>query len=147
MLLYLLIWGDIKAVSKQEVCYPFVSVPKGSRVVLYGAWRFGQRFYEHVKENNVFKIVLWVDREADEYQKLGWDVQKPESIHNVDYDYIILCTAVYSVAESMVKTLNSLGIKDRVVKLADMPIGSDDLPYEYKQLKKDILKKHDKEEW
>lgn len=145
MILYLLVWSNIKAFSKhQDNGYPFVSVPMGSRVVLYGAWRFGQKFYEYVQENKIYEIVLWVDRQAEEYQKFGWDVQMPDKILEVDYDYVILGSAVYSVAESMEKTLHSLGIRKNVIKLSDMPISPDDLPDEYKQLKRDILKKYEK---
>ena len=148
MILYLLVWSDLKAFSKQQnSCYPFTCVPRGSRVVLYGAWRFGQKFYEYVQENKIYEIVLWVDKQAEEYQKFGWNVQTPEKILEVDYDYIILGSAVYSVTESMEKTLNSLGIRKNIIKISDMPISPDDLPDEYKELKRDILRKYDKTDW
>ncbi|MDR3001291.1 MAG: methyltransferase domain-containing protein [Fibromonadaceae bacterium] len=68
--------------------FPFDKVPKGSRIVLYGAGNVGKQFYNQIVETNFCEIVLWLDKNAD-----GILTKKPEAIASLgadDYDFVVI---------------------------------------------------------
>lgn len=64
-----------------DFLFPFSSVGKGSDIILYGAGTYGQRLYHYLKKTGFCKVVLWVDRNYAELQKMGLDVEKPSKLN------------------------------------------------------------------
>lgn len=137
MTMYLLVWKDMHNLNNgnEKIMYPYLSLPKDSKVVIYGAWRFGQKLYSYIQKSKFCEVVLWVDQNAEEYQTIGLNVDIPEKILEVQYDYIILGTALYSVVQSMKKKLLSLGIYEKILYIEDSAIKSDYLPQIYQTIK------------
>lgn len=137
MIMYFLIWTDLAKLNDDnaEKMYPYLELPRGSRVVLYGAWRFGQELYSYIQKSQFCDVVLWVDQNAEEYRTMGLDVDIPEKIPEVQYDYIIMGTALFSVIQSMKKKLFSLGITDNILYIQGDVVKDEYLPETYQAIK------------
>lgn len=137
MIMYLYIWKELPFLNchNTNTLYPYVNLKKGSRVVIYGAWRFGRELYSYIQRSGFCKIVLWVDQNAETYKNSGLDVQLPEKILETDYDYILLGTLVYSGIQSMKKKLSSMGIEDNIIYVNENVVSSEYLPADCQHLK------------
>lgn len=138
MIMYLLIWKDLPKLNdkNEKIMYPYLELPKGCKVIIYGAWRFGRELYAYIQKSHFCEIVLWVDQNAKEYRNAGLEVDFPEKILEAQYDYIILGTALYSVAQSMRKKLLSLGISEKILYIESSVIKDENLPEIYQKVKK-----------
>lgn len=141
MIMYFYIWKKLPTLNykNKNTLYPYPELKKGSRIILYGAWRFGRELHRYIKNSEFCKIVLWVDQNADIYRDTGLDIQLPEKILETEYDYILLGTMVYSGVQSMKKKLLSMGIEKNILYVKEEWINSDYLPDECKDLKKKYI--------
>ncbi|MCI8358474.1 MAG: glycosyltransferase [Lachnospiraceae bacterium] len=75
----------------EELAYlfPFSKVKRGKNVVIYGAGTYGQRLFTVLKKSGFCHIAAWVDRNYQEFQKMGLPVEDPGVIANKSYDAII----------------------------------------------------------
>jgi len=90
--------------------FPFDKVPKGSRIVLYGAGNVGEQFYEQVIETNFCEIVLWLDKNAN-----GILANKPGTIASLnfdDYDTVIIAIENELVAHDVKVILMDYGVPE-----------------------------------
>lgn len=69
--------------------FPFGLVKPGSDIILYGAGAVGTDFYAQIAATNFCNVVLWVDQRHIWCRNIGLDVQAPESIKDVKYDYVV----------------------------------------------------------
>jgi glycosyltransferase involved in cell wall biosynthesis len=91
--------------KKRENPYPFTEIEKGSRIVLYGAGKFGNRICEQIKHTHYYKLVLWVDQRNEECCKLGLNVENPQNIKKVDFDYILIAVLDSNLAREIKSSL------------------------------------------
>ena len=66
--------------------FPFSNVPKGSRIVLYGAGKVGKQFYEQLLALKYLASVIWVDQDY----KIKQNVKNPKAVKPTDFDYIVI---------------------------------------------------------
>jgi len=93
--------------------FPFGKVLKDSRIVLYGAGSVGRQFYEQITATNFCKIVLWLDKCADEIL-----TKKPEAIVSQktdDYDIVIIAIENETIAFEIKTLLTSYGIPEKKI--------------------------------
>lgn len=99
---------------------PFDMLPKGSRIILYGAGKFGKIFYEFVNKTKACEVVLWVDRK----ENLQRGVYKTEKIKDMDktsYDHIVIGVLVESVIKEIVDKLCDSGIdENKIVRIKEI---------------------------
>lgn len=68
--------------------FPFHKVPRGSRIVLYGAGNVGKTQYSYLSSGEYVTILAWTDAN---YAKLKLPyVVSPLVINELDYDYIVI---------------------------------------------------------
>lgn len=79
-----------KGYEELDYLFPFPNVKKGSKIVLYGAGTFGQRLYNILQQTEFCKVVKLADRNYKALRCLGLKVDSPESIAEVEYDYIVV---------------------------------------------------------
>ena len=141
--IYWLIWQGLHQLNKEQGDYlfPFTEAKRGSRVVLYGAWRFGRKLYSYIRSHDIYEIVLWVDQNAETYnaQEGIPKISLPEKISQTEYDYILLGSVSYSVLQSMRNKLASMGITRNVLGVDTANITSNDLPNEFKKIRNQYL--------
>lgn len=74
-------------IQHTEFVFPYQLLPKGSKVVLYGAGKMGQSFYEQIQATNYCNIVAWIDKRGNSaMDQVGF----PEDIVKVTYDFILI---------------------------------------------------------
>lgn len=77
--------------------------PDHSKIVLYGAGRLGRVYYRQIMSGRTGKIELagWVDRD---YQKLAGypgEIDSPELLRHIEFDYVLLALADREPAEEV----------------------------------------------
>lgn len=92
--------------------FPVTQVPKGSKVVLYGAGEVGKQYWKQNSEYHFCDIILWVDKEYKNRQADNYEIENPEIVKQVEFDYIIIAVDDYYIAKEIAIYLNGFGIKD-----------------------------------
>lgn len=80
-------------------------IPKGARIVLYGAGAVGQAYYRQIKAEGLYEIAAWVDGDFRRYQEKGLPVGPAGSIGGLHYDYIVAAVKRASMAEEIRRQL------------------------------------------
>ena len=88
------------------------------RIVIYGAGLCGQALH-HQLYNNYKKdcIVAWIDEKyVEKTEKCLYQIDSPEKLKELQYDYIIIAVLDSALAEKIRKNLtNKYGVKDEVI--------------------------------
>ena len=97
--------------SHGEISYSYI--PRGCRIILYGAGKRGKSFHERIKRESYCDIVLWVDKTPHSAEV----VCKPRYIveQGVRFDYVLLAVKEKMVAEEIKAELRELGINEDVI--------------------------------
>jgi len=74
----------------ERFLFPFEYVPKGSRVLIYGAGLVGQRYLQQVMATNYCHVIGFADRNYAEFNNLAVTVYAPNEIHTLDFDYVVI---------------------------------------------------------
>ena len=77
----------------KAVLFPYGKVPAGSKVIIYGCGKMGQFFHQEVAATGFCRVVAMVDRNWQDYELLeGVDIIPPESIPDMDFDYVVIAS-------------------------------------------------------
>ncbi|MBE6099327.1 MAG: glycosyltransferase family 2 protein [Anaerovibrio sp.] len=79
-----------------ETIFPY-GVPMTAKIVLYGAGSLGVQLYRFISTHGGH-IVLWSDRSYKKHRDAGLNVDPPEKIGEVEYDYILMGIGQYELA-------------------------------------------------
>ena len=88
---------EIQMMNNFDILYgrryymPIKSI-KGTKVVVYGAGRVGKNLIQQVIEQGA-EIVAWLDKNKAGTTLQGMDVEKPERVIDLEYDYCIIAVA------------------------------------------------------
>ena len=82
-------------------------LPRGSRLVVYGADRLGVDVVHSILWNQDYKLTAWVD---EQYESLGYPVQSPDMIKGMEYDYILIVSRSKENYERIRSMLEGRGI-------------------------------------
>lgn len=82
--------GLYKGYGNLDFLFPFRSVHRGSDIILYGAGTYGQRLYHYLKKTGFCKVVIWVDRNYIELQKMGLDVSNPSELETSECKVVVI---------------------------------------------------------
>ena len=108
-------------------------IPKGSRLVVYGADRFGVDVIHSILWNQDYKLTAWID---EQYESLGYPLRSPEELYEKSaadtgsviisrtgqerlpesaYDFILIVSGSRKVFERRRMTLINMGVsEDRI---------------------------------
>ena len=98
-------------VKMQGCLFPFDMVPSGKNIILYGASKVGQSYYNQLKMLSYASKILWIDKNYDRYKDLG--VKNPDvlPVEIAEYDYIVIAIKPKNIAdyikEQLYKVFNS----------------------------------------
>lgn len=109
---HLWIYGDKK---REGELFPFDKIPKGSKIILYGASGVGQVYYEQFLKIKYGIILAWVDKNYDKYEQLGVkDIAYISTIE--DFDYIVIAVNYQETAANIQRNLIRMGVdEDKIV--------------------------------
>ena len=104
---------NIQKKSSAKYClFPFEKVPRGSKIIMYGAGRVGEDFCKQVKLTRMYSLLAVADKNFD--NKKG--VISPEKILDYDCDYIIIAISRSVIVEEVERNLLSMGIeKEKII--------------------------------
>lgn len=92
---------------KSTYLFPYQSVDKGSKIILYGAGIVGHSYYEQIRKNGYCDIVAWVDSNTHKKDK---NVLAPMEIVGMEYSQIIIAVKNKKNAEEIIQSLVDLGV-------------------------------------
>lgn len=106
-------YGD----KTEQVSYlfPFDKIPMGKKIILYGASKVGQTYFDQIKRINYVEVVAWVDMAYDSYSEFG--VKNINVIQEMDdYDYIVIAIKASDIAERVKHNLLKMNVdKQKII--------------------------------
>lgn len=84
-------------------------------LVLYGAGRVGQDYYQAFKTSGYVDVVAWVDRQYEDYRMQGLPVDAVERIRTIECDGILIAVDSVDLADRIKKSLIELGIQEMML--------------------------------
>lgn len=99
--------------SNGDYLYPFGFVPKSSRILLYGAGKFGKELKEYL-DGHGYHVVAWADKAQNRPGVIA-----PMEISRIDYDIIMIGIVKANVADAVVSDLKQLGVPMEKVRRLD----------------------------
>jgi len=104
--------------SGEIIFNPFLRIKENSKIVVYSSGSFGQHILSTNVKTGFLKIIKWIDVDYHDLIIGGHSVEPVGSIHEVDFDYLIIATTNPSTYESIKIELKLLGInEDKIVKI------------------------------
>lgn len=97
--------------------FPYQSVPKGSRIIIYGAGDVGRDYHTQLTKTRYCKIVAWVDKAYESIKGDGYVIRPPEIIKTLEYDYIIIAIRDFEVRDAVKKYLLSMKVQEDAIVL------------------------------
>lgn len=95
--------------------FPMDRIPKGSKVVLYGAGDLGKQYWEQNLQYHFCDIVLWVDKKCENIQMRNCKIKNPEMIKETDFDYVVIAVDNYYIARNIAVYLKKCGIEKKKI--------------------------------
>lgn len=92
--------------------FPDGMIPKGSKVIIYGAGDIGTNYYNYIKATDCYQVTAWVDAAADKYKNTGKVVKEIETIFQVEYDVVLIAVMAEKTAKEIRKNLCQIGIPE-----------------------------------
>ena len=94
---------------------PFSLLPKGGRIVLYGAGDIGQDFNRQILASGVCEITLWVDKNYSSFRDAEFPVRSPDEIPRTVFDCILIAIRDYKTACTVKQFLLSLNVLESAI--------------------------------
>lgn len=91
--------------------FPYAVVEKKAEVVLYGAGKVGQSFYQQIQGNKYCHIVAW----ADKRYSGDSNIIAPEKLCEFEYDVIVIAVKREDMADEIREELTSQGIDQKKI--------------------------------
>ena len=102
----------IQIKETNEFLFPYNAVPEGTDIILYGAGRVGITYKKQNDKYHFCNIILWVDKNAQESNKL---VCMPKEIEKYKYDYILIAVHSPELAKEINEELLQAGINQHKI--------------------------------
>jgi glycosyltransferase involved in cell wall biosynthesis len=102
--------GLLKPNGSPGFIFPFSNVLPSSKVVVYSSGTFGQHLYNRLKSTHFCEIVSWIDDDYEQSQAVGLPVYPPNSILEMDYDFVLIASMDKTVTEEVIRTLIDIGV-------------------------------------
>lgn len=88
---------------------------RGKKLVLYGAGAVGRDYYLQIESDKRCEIVLWADKKWKDYKRARYQIDSPEKIKNVEFDYIVIAVKNKKTAEEIKEELVVAGIPENKI--------------------------------
>lgn len=79
-------------------------------IILYGAGNVGQDYYRVLQLLKTVRVVAWIDRQYEDYQKKGFPVRGIGCIEDMEYDAVLIAVANEELAEGIRRELEEKGV-------------------------------------
>lgn len=114
---WLVFMRNMSAFDKSTILTPYGGIPENSRVIIYGAGTVGQNIYAYLSKAKSIDILLWADKNYNNYIEKGMNVKSPDEINKISaFDYILIANNSENIAEEIREYLTQLNIPDKKIK-------------------------------
>lgn len=95
--------------------FPFGKVEYGSAIILYGAGKVGQTYYDQIRQSEFCEILAWIDKNPEKYESK--DVCGLECLGEINnYKHIVIGIESEEIVSGVVEELQKRGIsKDKII--------------------------------
>ena len=93
---------------KWKYLLPAEVLDKDIRLIIYGAGLVGKDYYAQAV--NFCKGIVWADQRYEELQTMGYPVVSPKTLHQIEYDYILLAFENEGLAKEIMLSLAKDGL-------------------------------------
>ncbi len=99
-----------------DILFPYSLIPRGSRIVIYGADLIGLAFYEQIKSTSHAEVICFIDDNPVVVIN-DLNVYKQEWLgeHEEEFDYVLIANTYCSKLEQIRRTLCEIVNKDRII--------------------------------
>lgn len=97
-------------VGQYTYLFPFEKIPRGTRVLIYGAGDVGQAYLRQLKMTGYAEVVGIVDRAWERYPRMIVPLYPPEQVGRLEFDYLVLAFKMKNFATDVRTTLLQRGI-------------------------------------
>lgn len=114
-----------------DFLFPYSKVKKGSKIVIYGSGKLGKQIYGVIKDNSDYEFVSMLDKNWELYKNQDMNVNAPEDILSLEYDYVIIAIVYVNVKNQVKKTLKEMGVaSDKIAEVDLRVLDEKYLPFE-----------------
>lgn len=86
--------------SEYHILFPFQKIPKGSKIVLYGAGDVGQTFYWQARSTGYCEVVGWLDRNW-ENARTPYPLIQKKKLRDMAFDYLVIAIKSLEIASEV----------------------------------------------
>lgn len=91
--------------KQEEYLFPYEEIAKNSCVAVYGAGNAGRGIVSKINSENYCSLSIWVDKNYDVYQERGRNIQSPNSLLEVEFDYLLVGVESETIFAEIKKTV------------------------------------------
>lgn len=113
--------------------FPYSYIPRGSRIIIYGAGYVGQEYYAQCSMSGYADIVKWIDRDYVKYSKRYRVESTDFDYSGVEFDYILIALSKRAVVDKVKGFLLEHGVPtDKIIWVPPIFEPEKDKTYKYK---------------
>lgn len=101
--------------TKKGWVFPYDLIPKGRRVVLYGAGVIGQAYREQLLKTEYCREVCLVDKNYEQYREEGLPVEPPEILKEIKFDYVVISILDREIQRKVQQWMVSSGVRRETI--------------------------------
>lgn len=96
--------------------FPYEIIPKGAKLLIYGAGNVGKSYVNELKHTCYARIAGWADKDYDHIKEYhGESVISPEQIKEKEFDILLIAVRDEKRAKMIEKDLLGLGISEKKI--------------------------------
>lgn len=106
-------YGYIAGLNNVDIpiyTYPDEEELNDKKIVLFGAGKVGRNFYRDMEKNRRIEIVLWIDNHIPQEPIMERNIESPQCLLDIEYDYVLCAVKKKEIAENMEEQLIHMGI-------------------------------------
>lgn len=91
--------------------FPIEKVPKGSKIVLYGAGVIGKAYYHQLLQSKYADVVAWVDKHYCDIKMVDdCIIKNPDDIDKLEFDYVVISVMHLPIKREIYKYLREKNV-------------------------------------
>lgn len=108
----------LQEVMKWDELFPYRGVAP-CNVVIYGAGLFGENLYEYLIQSDRWKVISWLDKNAEALSRTNPNVRVPRSIQDLRYDRILIAIIDERIQKAVFRDLVAFGVESNKISCPD----------------------------
>ena len=101
--------------AKYAYLFPYEYVPKGSRIIIYGAGEVGQEYLQQMLMTSYAEVICFLDRAYDKYPSMIIPILPPDKVVDFDFDYVVIAMKTAIFCGDVSRYLQSKGVSEKQI--------------------------------